>query len=139
MTKVWMFDPHSGGTKIPQGMQAQIRKRILDHAEKHYAGRYNRIEVRFRSQFCYIDAYVDMELPEDFDPTPLGETREQCLQRLRDTPTHLCRLRYFSVDNWSMAFYAYSSDKYEPCVFDTGEWTGTPEQALDTSAVYLND
>ena len=36
-----------------------------------------------------------------------------------------------------MAFYTYSHEKYEPCVFHNGGWHGTPEEAFDTSAVYL--
>jgi hypothetical protein len=36
-----------------------------------------------------------------------------------------------------MAFYTYSHEKYEPCVFDTGSFHGTPEEAFDTAAVYL--
>lgn len=33
----WVQDPHSGGTKIPEGLKARIKRRILAHAEKHYA------------------------------------------------------------------------------------------------------
>jgi hypothetical protein len=36
-----------------------------------------------------------------------------------------------------MAFYTYSHEKYEPCVFHDGSWHGTPEEAFDISAVYL--
>jgi hypothetical protein len=39
------------------------------------------------------------------------------IERLRNTPTHLCRLRYFGGDEWGFAFYAYSSEKYELAVF----------------------
>jgi hypothetical protein len=38
-----------------------------------------------------------------------------------------------------MAFYTYSHEKYEPCVFNNSDWHGTPEEAFDTSAVYLTD
>ncbi len=37
-----------------------------------------------------------------------------------------------------MDFYTYSHEKYEPCVFDDGDWMGTPEQAFDASSVYLS-
>jgi len=137
--KMWVYDPQSGGVKIPRKIQPRLRQRILEHAEKHYAGKYNRIEVRFRGQFCYIDAYIEPYVPEDYDPNLYGESREEHIERLRDTPTHLCRLRYFGdEDRWSMAFYTYSHETYEPCIFDSGNWEGTPEGAFDTSAVYLN-
>lgn len=127
-----------GGTTIPAPIQPGIRQRILDHAEKHYGGRYNRIDVRFRGRFCYIDAYTEPYVPENWDPKLLGESRDEHIERLRNTPTHLCRLRYFGDEGrWSMAFYTYSQERYEPCIFDNGSWHGTPEEAFDTSAVYL--
>ncbi|MTW21304.1 hypothetical protein [Allochromatium palmeri] len=136
--KVWAYDPQSGGQKIPPAIQPRIRQRILDHADKHYAGRFNRIDVRFRGQFCYIDAYTEPYVAPDFDPSHLGESREHYIARLRATPTHLCRLRYFGrEDSWSMAFYTYSQNKYEPCFFPDGGWEGTPEAAFDTASVYL--
>ena len=138
--KMWVYDPQSGGVKIPPQVQPRIRQRILEHAEKHYAGKYSRIDVRFRRQFCYVDAYTEPYVPEDYDAKLFGQSREERIERLRNTPTHLCRLRYFSDDDrWSMAFYTYSHEAYEPCVFDNGSWHGTPEEAFDTSAVYLND
>ena len=136
--KTWVYDPHSGGRTIPETVKARVRQRILDHAEKHYRGRYNRIDVRFRGKFCYIDAYREPYVPDDYDRELFGESREEHIERLRTTPTHLCRLRYFGDDGrWSMAFYTYSQEKYEPCVFDKGTWEGAPEEAFDTAAVYL--
>jgi hypothetical protein len=44
----WVYDPHAGGTKIPDPAKDRIRQRILKHAEANYAGQYLRIEVRFR-------------------------------------------------------------------------------------------
>lgn len=137
--KIWVYDPQSGGVKIPKAVQSRIRERILVHAEKHYAGTYNRIDVRFRGQFCYIDAYTEPYMPRRYNPKVYGESREEHLQRLRSFPTHLCRLRYFGDENrWSMAFYTYSHETYEPCLFGNGTWHGMPEEAFDTSAVYLN-
>lgn len=136
--KIWVYDPQSGGKTIPDTIKRRIRQRILYHAEKHYAGRYNRIDVRFRGQFCYVDAYTEPKVSRNYDPELYGESREKHIERLRNTPTHLCRLRYFGDENrWSMAFYTYSHEKYEPCIFDNGSWQGTPEEAFDTSAVYL--
>jgi len=137
--KVWVYDPQSGGINIPDRIKPRIQQRILDHANKNYSGRFNRIDVKFRGKFCYIDAYTEPFVQEDdYDPNLFGESREEHIARLRNTPTHLCRLRYFGdEDRWSMAFYTYSHETYEPCVFDTGSWEGTLEEAFDTSAVYL--
>jgi len=136
---MWIYDPQSGGRKIPDSIQPTIRQRILDHAEKHYSGKYNRIEVRFRGKFCYINAYIEPFVSPDYDPELYGGiSREDRIAHLREIPTHLCRLRYFGDEGqWSMAFYTYSHRKYEPCIFSNGLWDGTPEEAFDTSAVYL--
>jgi hypothetical protein len=73
-------------------------------------------------------------------PAVFGESREEYIERLRNTPTHLCRLRYFGDENrWSMALYTYSHEKYEPCIFNNGTFHGTPEEGFDTAAVYLQD
>ncbi len=112
----------------------------MKYAEKHYAGKYTRIEVRFRGQLCYIDAYTEPCVLPDFNASVYGESREEHIERLRNIPTHLCRLRYFGNENrWSMAFYTYSHEKYEPCIFNNGSFHGTPEEAFETSAVYLQD
>ena len=66
--------------------------------------------------------------------------REEFYERLRNTPTHLCRLRYFGrEDGWGFAFYTYSNEKYELAMFDNGDFFGTPEDAFRLSAVYLSD
>jgi len=135
----WVYDPHSGGTKIPDRAKDRIRQRILKQAKANYAGKYIRIEVRFRGQFCYIDACTEPRLSDDYDPQLIGVSREEYVERMRSTPMHLCRLRYFgNEDRWSMYFYTYSREKYEPCVFDDGDWMGTPERAFDASSVYLS-
>ena len=140
MRKTWVYDPHSGGVKIPQAVRNQIRNRILTYAKKHYSGKYTRIDVRFRGQLCYVDAYTEPYIPPDFDASVFGESREEYIERLRNVPIHLCRLRYFGdEDRWSMAFYTYSHEKYEPCVFNNGSFHGTPEEAFETSAIYLED
>src|SRR4051812_18102693 len=134
----WVYDPHSGGIKIPQNVQDRVKKRILLFAEAHYAGKYTRLDIRFRKQFCYIDAYTEPDIASDFPPPGYPETHEDLIDRLRNTPTHLCRLRYFGdEDKWSMAFYTYSNEKYEPCFFRNGTFHGTPEEAFETGAVYL--
>jgi len=133
----WVYDPHSGGVKIPERSKERIRKRILDYAQEHYAGKYTRIDVRFKGVFCYIDAYTEPDLADNFPPPGWDETREQCIERMRNIPTHLCRLRHFTEDSWSLAFYTYSNEKYEPAFFHSGSFTGTPEEGFEVGAMYL--
>lgn len=134
---MWVYNPHTGGKKIPPAVQERTERRILDYANRHFAGKFTRIDVRFRGALCYIDAYTEPAIPPAHTSLS-GETRAQWLDRLRSTPTHLCRIRYFGdEDRWSFAFYTYSHEKYEPSFLMNGEDHGTPEEALETSAVYL--
>lgn len=77
-----------------------------------------------------IDAYKE---PEDVPkrlPASYRETRREFIERLRNTPTHLVRLRRFSIDRWSVAFFTYGNERYEPCCFPNGEWNnGTAASA----------
>jgi hypothetical protein len=114
----WVYNPHVGGVTVPLPVRQRTERRIRRHAETHYGGKFQRLDVRFRGALCYIDAFVD-ERP--------------------DVPLHLCRLRYFRNDDaWSMAFYTYSHEKYEPCMFHNGTFLGTPEEAFDIAAIYLD-
>jgi hypothetical protein len=63
----------------------RTERRILDYAAKHYPGRFTRIDVRFRGALCYIDVYTEPDRPRRIAP-PTGETREQWIERLRNTP-----------------------------------------------------
>lgn len=138
--KQWMSDPGSGGKKIPPAVQADVEKRILAVAEREFKGKYTRLDIRFRNQFCYLDAYTEPVLTDKWPPAGWGETHEQFAERLRNTPTHLCRLRYFGGDRWGFAFFTYSNEKYEMSAYDNGQFIGTPEQAFRISAnVYLNE
>jgi hypothetical protein len=133
----WVQDPSAGGVKISKNVQERIRKRILDYAEKNYKGKYTRLDIRFLNQFCYIDAYAEPHVPPDFPPPDYPESREEYITRLRNTPTHLCRLRHYREDSFSVAFYKYSDMKYEIGVFGNGSFYGTPEGGVDVGAVYL--
>ena len=133
---VWVRNPHLGGVKIPEKLKEPTRLRLLAHAEKHYAGRYTRLDIRFKGALCYIDAYTEPDTQAS-PWTGSGETREPFVERLRNTPTHLCRLRHFGPDRWSVAFYKYSDMRYEPSFFGSGEDVGTPEEGLDVGAIYL--
>ena len=135
-SKQWVFDPDSGGVKITESVKKRTEKRIRDYAETHFAGRYTRLDIRFRGQFCYVDAYTEPEPPgPNWPPADWPESREAYLERLRNTPVHLFRLRYFGdEEKWGFAFYSYANEKYELSVFPTGEFFGTPEVALQTAA-----
>jgi hypothetical protein len=135
----WVFDPGSGGVTIPEPVKRRTEARINRHAEQHVAGRYTRLAIRFRGQFCYVDAFTEPEPPTpDWPPADWPETRDEYMERLRNTPTHLCRLRYFGdEERWGFAFYTYSNERYELAVFPSGEFLGPPEDAFDVSAMYL--
>ncbi len=134
---MWVYNPHTGGKNIPPVVRDRTERRILDYAARHYPGKFIRVDVRFRGALCYIDVYTEPDLPGGCRP-PGGETRDQWIERLRSTPTHLCRIRYFgNEDRWSFAFYTYAHEKYEPNFLITGEDHGTPEEAFATSAQFL--
>ena len=136
----WVFDPDHGGQKIPKHVQERTKQRILAYAQKHHAGKYTRLDIRFHGQFCYIDAFHEPMEPSKELLAATRETREQYLERLRNSPLHLVRLRYFGdEERWGLAFYTYSHDKYELSVFSNGEFMGPPEDAFEIGAVYLQD
>ena len=138
--KQWVFDPDSEGVKIPDAVKQRTEARLRRYAETHFADQYTRLEIRFRGQFCYIDAYQEPEpLGSGWPPADWPETRDEYLERLRNTPTHLCRLRYFGdEEKWGFGFYTYSNEKYELSVFPSGEFFGPPEEAFRVAAeVYL--
>jgi len=120
--------------KIPSAVQRRTRARVRAYAE----GLYRRLDVRFRGVFCYIDAYQEPQVSEGWPPADWPESHEDYLERLRSTPTHLVRLRYFGdEEGWSLASFKYSTEAYAPCFFPSGEWYGTPEEAFEVGAVYL--
>jgi hypothetical protein len=138
--KQWVFDPDHGGVKVPADVKRRTEERIRRYAEVHFAGRYTQLDVRFRGQFCYIDVYTEPEPPgPNWPPADWPESREEYLERLRNTPTHLCRLRYFGdEEGWGFAFYTYSNMRYELSILPSGEFFGPPEEAFQVSAgLYL--
>lgn len=135
----WVFDPDSGGVRIPEAVKRRTKERIERYAAEHLAGRYTRLDIRFRGHFCYIDAFTEPQpLGENWPPPTWPETREEYLDRLRETPTHLCRLRFFGdEEGWGFAFYTYSNERYELCIFPSGGFFGPPEEAFQAASVYL--
>ena len=138
--KQWVFAPDAGGVKIPAAVKRDVQKRLEAVAARRLKGKYTRLDIRFKAQFCYIDAYTEPPKPtKSWPPKDWPETREEYLERLRNTPTHLCRLRYFGDERWGFAFYTYSNEKYELSTFPNGEFFGTPEEAFLLSAtIYLD-
>jgi hypothetical protein len=86
----WVLDPDSGGNKIPERLKAELKKKIEALAEKDFKGKYERMDIRFRGQFCYIGTLHEPQIPDDFPSSRLGTTREEYLDRLRNTPRPLC-------------------------------------------------
>ena len=93
-----------------------MRQRLARHAAKIVPGKESWVRPRFHGKFCYVDA----QKPDVPFVTPL------------------CRLRYLGKpDRWSMAFYTYSNERYEPCLFASGRWEGTPEEAFEIGSMYI--
>ena len=132
----WVRSPERGGKRVPEAVQQWVAARLQRYASQHFAGRYTQLDLRFRGQFCYVDAYTELQLPGPSWPPPdWPETREEYVERLRTTPLHLCRLRYFGdEERWGFAFYTYSSERYEVSVFPSGEFFGPPEEAFEMAA-----
>ena len=76
------------------------------------------IDVRFRGKFAYVTGHLA-------DGTDLP----------------LCRLRYAGYASmWGFAIYRASHDDYQDSVLPSGQFAGTPEEALDCACgLYLAD
>jgi hypothetical protein len=128
------------GGKIPESVQNAARFRVLNYAGEHYAGKYWKIDVRFKGSNCYIDAFQEPAPGSEGVAGLTGETPAEFSERVRNTPVHLVRLAYVDEDRWGLSFYTYSNERYEPCSYPNGEEFGTVEQAFEVGAsVYLND
>ena len=136
MSDTWQRDPDSGGVKINDSVKHEVKQRIIKFAETNLAGRYTKLDIRFRDKFCYVDAYTEPLEPVKKEWSPdFPETREEHIERMRNTPIHLCRLRYFGdEDEWGLAFYSYADDTYGTSVFPNGKFFGTPEMAIEVAA-----
>jgi len=76
------------------------------------------IDVRFHGKFAYVSGH----LPDS-------------------TRLPLCRLRYAGYASmWGFAIYRASHDDYQDSVLPSGQFAGTPEEALDCACgLYLAD
>lgn len=116
MKKVWCFSPQTGGVKISPDKSRVIAAQVEAHEKKQAWYPRFKLKIRFKGQFCYLDAHK-----EGGESFPIG------------------RLRAINSSDWSLAFYAYSSETYKPCVFSDGRELGKLEDAIDICSVYLND
>ncbi len=101
--------PESTKSSLAYRLNARRRARWPDLVD---------VDVRFRSNFAYIDG------------------------RHRDgTTVKLCRLRYGgSAHSWGFAVYRASHDDYQDAILPNGMTAGTAEDALDCACgLYLND
>ncbi len=101
----------------PESMRSSLTQRLNSRAAQRWpdlAG----IEVRFRSNFAYVDGVY-----------PNG------------TVEKLCRLRYGgALHTWGFALYRASHDDYQDNYLPNGMMAGSPEEALDSACgLYLND
>ena len=135
--KIWMFHPDAGGRTIPETVREDVVRRVNALAARRFKGKYIRLDIRFKGQFCYIDAYQEPAISKSWPPKDWPESREEYYERLRNTPTHLCRLRYFGERGWGFAFYTYRDERYTLSAFPNGEFLGTPEDAFLASSGYL--
>ncbi len=123
MRKQWVFDPHSGGSKVSPSRKIQVEQRIRKFADQNFKGRGDKIEVRFRGALCYVALYIEYKDEPD---------RE-------DFRFPLCRLRHFDIDRWSISLFLWSNEKYEPTMFPSGEWFGTIEECLEFAGSFLDE
>jgi hypothetical protein len=96
---------------IDQATRTAVTARITAHVQRGWP-RLGALLVRFRGQFCYVDAV----LPGHRQPAPI------------------LRLRYQgSADRWDIGIYLASDERYTeselPASF--GPKAGTPEQGID--------
>lgn len=50
----WVFDPDSGGVKITDPVKRRTEARIRQVAEAEFAGRYTRLDIRFRQNVTFV-------------------------------------------------------------------------------------
>ena len=50
----WVFDPDSGGKKIPETVKRDIERRIHAVATEEFSGRYTRLGIRFEASFATL-------------------------------------------------------------------------------------
>ncbi len=118
LARNWVFNPHAGGRKLSDSDKLQVRTRVDKYAARKLKGKCDRVTVRCRGALCYVDA-------------------EQRQPDGRVFVFPLCRLRHFDIDRWSIALFTFSNERYEPCIYPNGQWTGSLEEALNLGTTFL--
>jgi hypothetical protein len=54
MARAWTLNSQTGGVPTPDVAKEETKRRLLTHAEKDYAGRYARLDIRFKGALCYV-------------------------------------------------------------------------------------
>jgi hypothetical protein len=112
----WVYNPHSGGSKILKQQHVQICKQAEAFACIRPWYPKHQLKLRFKNQFCYVDTIEEGD----------------------DRLFPLCRLRNFgSNGTWSLALFTYSNERYEPCAFYGGKCEGTLEAALELCETFI--
>lgn len=101
----------------PQSTKNSLQQRLSARARQRWP-QLSELEIRFRGSFAYVHAQSP-----DGDSMPL------------------MRLRYGgSATRWGFAIYLASKNGYQASALPTGDFAGTPEDALDCACgLYLND
>ncbi|HEX9541646.1 MAG TPA: hypothetical protein VGA04_26080 [Streptosporangiaceae bacterium] len=98
---------------IPDSTKTSIRLRLRQHARDHWP-QITDLDVTYHGAFIYVSAAIDDS----------------------DEPIPLFRLRYGgSAHSFGFAIYSPARDRYERSLLLTGLPAGTPQEALDTTAI----
>lgn len=101
----------------PESTKTSLQQRLSARAHQRWP-QLTDVQVRFRSNFAYVAAAL-----------PGGELQP------------LMRLRYGgSARYWGFAIYLASKDGYQDSALPTGDFAGSPQDALDCACgLYLNE
>jgi hypothetical protein len=101
----------------PASTKTSLGQRLSARARDRWPALHS-VQVRFRGHFAYITGELT-----DGEVLPL------------------CRLRYAgSASTWGFAIYRASHNDYENSYLPSGQFAGTPEEALDCACgLYLGD
>jgi len=105
---------------IDQATRTAVTARIIAHVTHGWPHLDTPI-VRFRGQFCYVDAVA-------------RRSRIDAVLRRHPQPSPILRLRYQgSIDRWNIGIYLASDERYTENELPTsfGPRTGTPEEGID--------
>ena len=105
---------------IDQATRTAVTARITAHVQRGWPRLHTPL-VRFRGQFCYVDAVA-------------RRSRIDAVLRRHPQPNPILRLRYQgSIDRWNIGIYLASDERYTENELPTsfGPRTGTPEEGID--------